>query len=331
VENSKIIAWALILGLMLSMGVAAGDVQAKSTYVEIGTGEIDGVYYPAGSAIAKLVNTRQDALGIHVVVKGTEGSVFNINAVMSGKMYLGLAQSDRQYEAYNGAEGSEWAGKPQKDLRAVFSLYPETVTLVAAVDSGINSVADLKDKRVHIGDPGSGVRQNAIDAMTAFGLDWQSDVDQEKAEAYRAVDLLQAGRIDAFFYTVGHPNGALLQATAGANKVRFVEISGPGIDALLKTKPHYAKAVVPIKAFYESAANESDVESFGVKATLVTSAKVPDELIYVITKEVFANLAEFKNLYPAFYGLTKENMLEGLTAPIHPGALRYYKEAGLIK
>ena len=330
-KRSSLLAVALVLGLVLSMGVAAGQVQAETTYVYIGTGGVAGVYYPAGSAIAKLVNARQDTRGIHVEAKGTEGSVFNINAVIAGKLEFGLAQSDRQFEAYNGAANSEWAGKPQKDLRAVFSLYHETVTLVAAEDADIHSIADLKDKRVHIGDPGSGARQNAIDAMNAFGLDWQSDVDVEKAQAYKAVDLLQAGRIDAFFFTAGHPNGALLEATAGARKVRFVEISGPGIDALLKTKPHYARAVVPIKAFYTSAANESDVATFGVKATLVTSAKVSDEMVYLITKAVFDDLEGFKRLFPAFYGLTRENMLEGLSAPIHPGALRYYKEAGLIK
>jgi TRAP transporter TAXI family solute receptor len=299
--------------------------------VTIGTGGVTGVYYPSGGAIAKIVNAKRNVYGIRATVASTAGSVSNVNGIISRDLEFGLVQGDLQYQAYNGAAGSDWAGKPQKDLRAVFSLYPETVTLVAKVDSGIKSLADLKGERVNIGEPGSGQRQNAIEVLRAAGLNWETDIVAESAKAAEAPGLLQNGRIDAFFYTVGHPNGALKEATAGATKVRFVSISGPGIDALVKSQPYFAKAVVPVKAFYDSAENDSDVESFGVKATFMTSAKVPDEIVYAITKEVFANLEDFKQLYPAFYGLAKKNMLEGLSAPIHPGALRYYKEAGLIK
>jgi hypothetical protein len=300
------------------------DVHAR-TFVTIGTGGITGVYYPTGGAIAKMVNEKKKEYGIRATVESTGGSVFNVNAVMSGDLEFGIVQSDRQFQAVKGI--AEWQEKgSQEELRAVFSIHPESVTLVAAVDSGIKDIRDLKDKTVNIGNPGSGQRQNSIDALQAVGIDIDKDIHAESVKASEAPGLLQDGRIDAFFYTVGHPNGAIKEATSGARKVRFVSISG--IESLMKEYPYYAKSSIPIEQ-YPGAQNESDVETFGVKATLVTSAKVPDEVVYAITREVFENLEDFKKLHPAYSHLTRESMLEGLSAPIHPGAMKYYREAGL--
>jgi TRAP transporter TAXI family solute receptor len=305
--------------------MGAADVQAKTTFVTIGTGGITGVYYPTGGAIAKIVNQKRKEYGIRCTVESTGGSVFNVNAVMSGDLEFGVVQSDRQYQAMKGL--AEWEEKgPQKDLRAVFSIHPESVTLCAAVEAGINDIKDLKGKRVNIGNPGSGQRQNSIDALDAVGLSWETDMQAEQVKAAEAPGLLQDGRIDAFFYTVGHPSGAFKEATAGARKVKFVTITG--IDTLLSKYPYYAKSFVPVD-LYPGAENDSDVATFGVKATFVTSAKVPDNVVYAVTKEVFENFDTFKKLHPAYAVLTKENMLEGLSAPIHPGAMKYYKEAGM--
>ena len=304
---------------------SASKTASKTTFVTIGTGGITGVYYPTGGAIAKIVNNKKDTYGIRCTVESTGGSVFNVNAVLAGDLQFGVVQSDRQYQAINGL--AEWKDKgPQKDLRAVFSIHPESVTLLASVDSGIKTIADLKGKRVNIGNPGSGQRQNAIDALNAVGINYETDLEAESVKAAEAPGLLQDGRLDAFFYTVGHPSGAFKEATAGATKTRFVEITG--IDSLLSKYPYYAKSMIPVE-MYPAAANESDVPTFGVKATFVTSAKVPDDVVYAITKEVFDNFESFKNLHPAYAVLTKEGMLEGLSADIHPGAMKYYKEAGL--
>ncbi len=316
---------ALVAAMMMSLSPA----MAKTQFVTIGTGGITGVYYPTGGAIAKMVNKKKKEYGIRATVESTGGSVFNINAVMNGDLEFGIAQSDRQYQAVHGL--AEWKDKgPQKDLRAVFSIHPESVTLVAAVDSGVKSIQDLKGKKVNIGNPGSGQRQNAIDALEAVGIDINKDIEAESIKASEAASLLQDGRIDAFFYTVGHPSGAIKEATSGARKVRIADVAGPGIDKLLAKYPYYAKAIIPIK-LYPGAKNDKDVQTFGVKATLVTSAKVPDEVVYAITKEVFDNFEAFKKLHPAYGTLTKQKMLEGLSAPIHPGALKYYKEVGLMK
>ncbi|MBW2433451.1 MAG: TAXI family TRAP transporter solute-binding subunit [Deltaproteobacteria bacterium] len=338
-KKALIFSLAVIFGFALVMGcapeekakteekAAAEPAPAKTTFVTIGTGGITGVYYPTGGAIAKIVNQKKDQYGIRATVESTGGSVFNVNAVMSGDLEFGVVQSDRQYQAVNAM--AEWEDKgKQEDLRAVFSIHPESITLVAAVDAGIETIDDLKGKRVNIGNPGSGQRQNSIDALNAVGINYETDLTAESVKAAEAPGLLQDGRIDAFFYTVGHPSGAIKEATAGARKVRFIPITGPGIDKLIADNPYYAKATIPI-SLYPGTENDADIETFGVKATFVTSAKVPDNVVYAITKEVFDNFDEFKKLHPAYAVLTKQNMMEGLSAPLHPGAEKYYKEAGL--
>ena len=319
------IALAIILGLSPTLFLSCS--KGTATFVTVGTGGITGVYYPTGNAIAKFVNEKRNIYNIQCTVESTAGSVYNVNAVMSGDLDFGIVQSDRQYQASKGL--AEWSDKgPQKDLRAVFSIHPESVTLLAAEKANVYTIKDLNGKRVNIGNPGSGQRQNALDALAAAGLDYEADLYAENVKAAEAPGLLQDERIDAFFYTVGHPSGAIKEATAGATKVRFVEILD--VDPLLSQYPYYAKSIIPIK-HYPGALNETDIHTFGVKATFVTSALVSDDIVYAFTKEVFENLDAFKTLHPAYDVLTKENMLEGLSAPIHPGALKYYKEVGLIK
>jgi TRAP transporter TAXI family solute receptor len=324
----------VLIGIFVIGAVAVDMVnspvaQGATKYVTIGTGGVTGVYYPTGGAIGKIVNKKREEYGIRVTVESTGGSVFNVNAVMAGDLEFGIVQSDRQYQAINGLAEWEEKGKQEK-LRAVCSFHPESITLVAAVESGIETMEDMKGKIINIGNPGSGQRQNSIDALTAIGIDYEKDITAEGLKAAEAPKMLQDGRIDAFFYTVGHPSGAIKEATSGRRKVRFIAVEGPGIDDLIAKNPFYAKAIVPV-ALYPQAENTEDVPTFGVKATFVTSADVPEDVVYAVTKEVFDNLEDFKKLHPAYAILTKENMMEGLSAPLHPGAEKYFKEAGLIK
>ena len=325
-KKALILTIAITFAFALFLGATPDSAQAKTKFVTIGTGGITGVYYPTGGAIAKIVNMKRKEYGIRCTVESTGGSVFNINAIMAGDLEFGVAQSDRQYQAYKGIANWEDKG-PQKDLRAVFSIHPETVDLIAAVDANINSLQDLKGKRVNVGNVGSGYRKNAIDALVANGIDFEKDFHAESLKAAEAPGLIQDGRIDAAFYTVGHPSGYYKEATSGTRKVKFIPITN--IESLLEEYPYYAKAVTQVTEFYPGAANDKDVPTFGVKATFVTSIKVPDDIVYAITKEVFDNFEDFKKLHPAYSGLTKEAMLEGLSAPIHPGAMKYYKEVGL--
>jgi TRAP transporter TAXI family solute receptor len=318
----------IIVGV-LAMGVLlAGCGERQVKYVSIGTGGVTGIYYPTGGAISRMINKKSDEYGIKATVESTSGSVFNVNAVIRGDLDFGVAQSDRQYQAYNGlAEWSE-AGA-QTDLRSVFAIHPESITLVASQDSKIREVGDLKGKRVNLGNPGSGQLQNSRDVLAAVGIT-EDDISPEHVKAVEAPGLLQDERLDAFFYTVGHPNGNIKEATSGRVKVRIVSVKGPDIDRMLGQYPYYAKSTIPCE-FYPYAVNTEDIETIGVKATFVTSKNVDEDVVYAVTREVFENLDEFKSLHPAYQVLTEANMLEGLSAPVHRGALRYYRESGLVK
>ena len=326
----KLLISTIYISLLFTAGCDKNSGQGKTgrTFVTIGTGGVTGVYYPTGGAISRIINQKSDTYNIKATVESTGGSVYNINAVLSGDLHFGIAQSDRQYQAMNGL--AEWEPQgAQKNLRSVFSLHPESITLIATVASGINNIEGLRGKRVNLGNPGSGNLGNAKDTLDAFGIT-ESDIKAEQVKAVEAPALIQDEKLDAFFYTVGHPNGNIQEATSGRIKVKVVPIQGDGIDAMIKKYPFYAKSFIPA-SIYPNAANEGNIPTYGVKATLVTSANVDEKIVYAITKEVFENFEEFKNLHPAFQVLTKESMLEGLSAPLHPGAAKYYKEAGLIK
>ena len=296
-------------------------------FISIDTGAVTGIYYPTGGAICRLINKNIKTLRIKATVEATAGSVYNVNAVLSGDLEFGVVQSDRQYQAFHGL--SEWKHRgPQLKLRSVLSIHPETVILVATVKSGIQRIQDLKNKRVNLGNPGSGPLQNAKDALSAFAIT-EKELHAEYVKAVEAPGLLMDERIDAFFYTVGNPNGNIKEATSGRVQVRFIPLTGPPIDTLIRNNPYYTQTQIPIH-HYPKAANQLNIPTFGVKGTLVTSADVDQELVYTVTRQIFDNLEEFKSLHPAYSSLSKKSMLTGLSAPLHPGALRYYRENGLI-
>jgi TRAP transporter TAXI family solute receptor len=314
---------------VVGTGLLFGGCKARKVhFVTIGTGGVTGLYYPTGGAISKMVNDKSEQYMIKATVESTSGSVFNVNGVLSGDLDFGVVQSDRQYQAYNGL--AEWSelGR-QTELRSVFSIHPESITLVVAQEAGIREIKDLRGKRINLGNPGSGQLQNSRDVLAAGGLG-EEDLSAEYVKAIEAPGLLQDERLDGFLYTVGHPNGNIKEATSGRVKVFIVPVRGPAVDKMLEKYPYYAKSVIP-QSFYPYALNTEDIETIGVKATFLTSKKVDAEIVYAITKEVFENFEDFKSLHPAYRVLTKPEMLNGLSAPIHRGALRYYKEAGLYK
>ena len=314
--------FAALFFLTCSCGVEAG-----SQRITIGTGPVTGVYYPVGGAISTIVNEQQKGHRIHTTVTDTDGSVYNVNALTKGDLDLALVQSDLQYQAYKGF--NHWAGMPQTKLRTVFALYPEIVTIVAASDKHIKTLADLKGKIVNIAQPGSGQRSNALDLFSVANIDPDKDLQTEAFEPNESAALLQGKRIDAFFYTGGHPNVSVTVAAEGARKVNFVAVPEDIVVDLIRQSPYYTMASIPVE-LYPGVENKTEVPTYGVKATLCTSADVDDAVIYAITKEIFENLDDFRALHPALEMLTKENMLEGLSAPLHPGAEKYYKEAGLL-
>ena len=320
-----------IPAILIMFPLACGSPQeggstAKTQFITIGTGGVTGVYYPVGGHLATLLNENTADHSIQASVESTGGSVYNINAVLSGDLDFGICQADRQYQAYKGLK--EWEGTgPQESLRAVFSLYTETITLAGADDAGIKSLDGLKGKSVNIGNPGSGTRENALDVLKAAGLNPDTDLQVQGIKSSESPKLLQDERIDAFFFTCGHPAGVFKQVTTNQRKVWLVPIDG--VDALLNEVPYYVKTTIP-KAHYPNALNEGDIPSIGMKTTLVTAADTPEETVYQLVKAVVEGFEQVKSGHPALENLSTDDLLEGHTAPLHPGAERYYKEAGLL-
>jgi TRAP transporter TAXI family solute receptor len=295
-------------------------------FVTIGTGGVTGVYYPTGGSICRLVNKGKKEHGVRCSVESTGGSVYNINTIRAGELDMGVAQSDWQFHAYNGTSKFKDKGA-FKDLRAIFSIHGEPFTVVARADSGIKTFADLKGKRVNIGNPGSGNRGTMEVAMKAEG--WDSSVFKVAGElkASEQAKALCDNKIDAMVYVVGHPSGAIKEATTTCDSV-IVDVSDAKIAKLVEETPYYKFTDVP-GGMYRG--NPDTVKTFGVAATFVTSAKVSENVIYAVVKSVFENFDAFKKLHPAFANLKKEEMIkDGLSAPLHKGAIKYYKEAGLM-
>ena len=324
--HSKGSGGATLYGILL-FAVLGGSVEAvEPQVITIGTGGVSGVYFPTGGAICHLVNKDSRQHGIRCSVRSTGGSIDNLNTIRAGNLDMGIVQSDTQYHAYNGTGMFAEQG-PNKDLRALFSLHSEPLTVVARTYADIRTFADLKGKRVNIGNPGSGQRVTMDVLMAAKG--WTRE-DFALATEWQAAEQSLAlcdNQVDAIVYTVGHPNRSILEATTVCDSV-IVEVSGAVVDKLLADNPYYTYAVIP-GGMYRG--NPQDVETFGVKATLVSSMQVPEETVYWTVRSVFENFAEFRMLHPALVNLNKDTMItDGNSAPLHPGAERYFREAGLL-
>jgi hypothetical protein len=311
------------LASLLALVLAGGTALAAQQFVSIGTGGVTGVYYPTGGAICRLVNKDRKVHGIRCSAESTGGSIYNINTIRSGELEFGVAQSDWQYHAYHGT--SKFADQgPFKKLRAVFSVHPEPVTVIASDSSGIKNLSDVRGKRMNIGNPGSGTRGTWEVIEEAMG--WKRS-DLKLAAEMKSAETGQAvcdGKIDAYFWLVGHPS-ALTQESLATCDAHLVNVTGPAIDKLVADNPFYRKAVIPAGMYN----NKEDIQTFGVGATFVSSADVSDKVVYTIVKAVFDNFEDFKKLHPAFANLTEKEMItESISAPLHSGAVKYYKERG---
>ncbi len=308
---------------MAVTGMSAMTAHAQQQFISIGTGGVTGVYYPTGGAICRLVNKNRKEHGIRCSAESTGGSIYNINTIRAGELEFGVAQSDWQYHAYNGTSKFEDQGAFEK-LRAVFSVHPEPVTVIASDASGINTLTDAKGKRLNIGNPGSGTRGTWEVIEEALG--WERS-DLKLAAEMKSAETGQAvcdGKIDAYFWLVGHPS-ALTQESLATCDAHLVTVEGPAIDKLVANNPYYRTASIPAGMYN----NENDIATFGVGATFVSSADVPDDVVYVVVKAVFENFEDFKKLHPAFANLNEKEMIsDSLSAPLHPGAEKYYKERG---
>ena len=313
----------LVAAALMAMTSFSAPAVAQQRFVTIGTGGVTGVYYAVGGAICRLMNKSRAETGLRCSVESTGGSVFNANAIKTGELDFGLAQSDIQFGAAKG-EG-QFKDKADPDLRAVFSVHPEPFTVLARKDAGVTQFSDFKGKRFNIGNPGSGTLSSMEELLKQMG--W-TKADFSLAAELKADEqgtALCDNKIDGFFYGVGHPSAAI-QDTTIACGAKLISLTGPAVDTLLKEHPYYAKATIPGGMY---ANNPNPTETYGVLATVITSAKVADTTVYALVKAVFDNFDEFKKLHPAFAHLDPKDMIKnGLSAPLHPGAIKFYKEKG---
>ncbi|CAP42317.1 TAXI family TRAP transporter solute-binding subunit [Bordetella petrii] len=299
---------------------------AQQKFVSIGTGGVTGVYYAAGGAICRLVNKDRSSHGIRCSVESTGGSVFNVNTIKAGELDLGVVQSDVGYNAYNGVGQFKDAGEFKK-LRSVFSIHPEPFTVVARKEANIKSFEDFKGKRFNVGNPGSGTRASMEELLATMGWTLKDFSLASELRPDEHGSALCDGKIDGFFYGVGHPSANIQDPTTTCG-AQLVSLTGPAVDKLVEKYPYYAYATIP-GGLYPN--NPNDTKTYGVTATFVTSADVSDETVYTVVKAVFDNLDDFKKLHPAFAHLKAEDMAKnGLSAPLHPGAEKYFKEKGLL-
>ncbi len=316
----------IVAGGLAAFTLTAGSAFAQQEFITIGTGGITGVYYPTGGAICRLVNKGRKQHGVRCSVESTGGSVYNINTIRAGELDMGVAQSDWQYHSYNGTGKQSFidAG-PFKELRAVFSIHAEPVTVIARADAGIKTVQDLVDKRVNIGNPGSGTEATWNVMWAAMG---KTNADLGLAAQMKSAETPGAlcdNKIDALFWLVGHPNGLSKEATTTCDAV-MVQTTNAAIDKLVKDNSFYRYATIPGGMY---SGNPKDTKTFGVGATFVSSSRTPAETVYQVVRAVFENFDSFKKLHPAFKHLKASEMItDALSAPLHDGALRYYKEKG---
>ncbi len=328
---------AALLGAALVAGVATTAAAQELKFFTIGTGGTAYTYYPVGGVIANAISKPPGSRpceeggscgvdGLIASAVSSRGSVDNVNAIISGLRNSGFAQSDVAYWAYTGT-GTMEGKAPAEDLRTIAALFEEHIHLVALADSGINSVADLKGKRVSLDEPGSGTYVDANMILEAAGVS-SDDITAEALKGGAAAEALRNGKIDAFFVVAGYPTGSLVELASAAD-IKLVPIDGPAADALTEKYGFFAKSDIPEGA-YEGIATTPTV---AVGAQWFTSAKEDDELIYQITKALW-NEKSRKLLdvgHAKGKSITLETALNGIGVPLHPGAERFYKEAGLIK
>jgi TRAP transporter TAXI family solute receptor len=317
--------FGVVAGALLAAAVSMPTPSlAQQQFVTVGTGGVTGVYYAVGGAICRLMNKDRKQHNIRCSVESTGGSTANINSLKGGELDFGMSQSDVQFTASKGQGSFKDAGA-FADLRSVFSVHPEPFTVLARKEANIAKFEDFKGKRFNVGNPGSGTRTSMEELLTEMGWKLSDFSLASELKADEHGPALCDNKIDGFFYGVGHPSANIQDPTTTCG-AKLVSLTGAAVDKLIAKYPYYAKATIP-GGMYNG--NPNATETYGVLATLVTSSKVPEQTVYTLVKAVFENFDEFKKLHPAFANLDPKAMVKnGNSAPLHPGAIKYYKEKG---
>lgn len=312
-----------LLAIMALTAMTCAGAQAKS-FVTIGSGSTTGLYYPTAVGIAKII-TDSD-IGIGANARSTGGSVYNARAVENGQLQMALAQNNILYYAYNGTGIEAFKGKPTKDLRGLATLYPEMVHILVRKDSGIHGIQDLKGKRVNVGDIGSSTEQDVKNLLSIYGMKLSDLGSAVRSSAGQAVGLLRDGKIDAMFYSVGLGSSAITEAAQTA-PITLISLSKDTLAKLHAQYPFYTAFTIPAKTY---PGIDKDVHTVTFKATLFASKSMSSDEVYKIMntlfdkkRDAFYNDIANPNLKKYF---KLDNALEGMSIPLHPGAVKFYKE-----
>lgn len=318
------------LATLLTVAWAANLAVAQTSDIIIGAGEQAGVHYNVGRAICRQVAKSGQGLTCEAlrIERGHAAEPLAVLAnVRNGTIEAGIVASDWHYFAVKGTGPAKFLDEKFDTLRSLFSLYGEPFTVIARRDAGIDGLDDLAGKRVNIGNPGSNARTVMEMVMKAKG--WTQDSFQladglTEAEQYLA---LCHNRVQATVMTGAHPNARIAQALKLCD-AKIVDVTGPAIDKLIGENPYFARISIPGGVYGKSA---KAVKSFGVTVTVVSSTDVSDDVAYALTNSVFNNLDALKRVHPALMAINQSQMrTDGLTAPLHPGALRYFREKGMM-
>ncbi len=318
----KIARW---IGLAtLAATLVAGPALAQQKFFRIGTGGTAGTYYPIGGILANAISQPPNLV---LTAVASNGSVANVNSIMGGSLESGFSQADVAYWAFTGT--GIWDGRPKAaDLRAIANLYPESIHLVARKGAGIKSVADLKGKRVSLDEPGSGTLVDARIILGAWGLK-DSDVRAEYLKPNQAGDKMKDGAMDAFFFVGGFPAGAISELATTGSGIELVPIDGPNADKIRAQYRFFAADEIPANTYK----GVEGVKTISVGAQWVTSAKVDADIVYQVVKAAWSEKTRgaLDSGHAKGKLIKKETALNGIGIPLHPGAEKFYKEAGLLK
>ena len=325
--HKKLYSVLTILLFLMTLVSCVDEKQEQKKYT-IATGGITGLYYKSGENLSLLMNKRQITHGYHFEAQLTGGSVSNIKSLMKGEHQFAFVQTDRLYQAYNGL--AEWKKSgPSEKLRSLFCLHSEIVSLVVAEDSGINNIEDIKGKRINIGNTGSGLLQNTREILQACNIS-EKDFKASNLKMMDVLKKMKTSEIDGFFYTAGHPNVSIEDAFADKRKLKFIHLNNSSINQMIKESLYYSAGETPTH-YYPASMVKEKIPAPALRACLSCSSELDNDTVYTLVKYVFENLEEFKQMHLAHQELTPKIMLENVSVPVHPGALKYYKEKGLDK
>ncbi len=319
----KILLFVLASILVLSVAACGNSGAPKAEMPKqliIATGGTSGTYYPLGGGIAQIIT---DATGVSASAQSTGASVENMRLLSDSQVDLAFTQTDIADYAKNGTE--MFGGKKVENLQGLATLYYETIQIVLPANSTINSVAELKGKAVSVGAPGSGTELNAKQILEAYGLTF-ADLKAEHLSFGDSTQKIQDGSLDAAFVTAGAPTSAVteLSATKG---VKLLSLDSDKIAELTKKYKFYAEQTIPANTY----TNVGETKTVAVKAMLTVRKDLPEDLVYNITKALFANTEKLVTINAKAKQISIDTALEGMSLDIHPGAVKFYKEKGIIK